>query len=163
MAENKTQPTDVDPEVFLNSVEHPQRRADGLALLELMNAETGLKPEMWGESMVGYGRYRYRYASGRVGEWPVVGFSPRKQSLTVYLTQGAAEYEELLSRLGKHKTGVGCLYINKLADVDTAVLRELVRRSVEHAARVHHPEYARGGGPFRPALYVIFRHISALH
>jgi hypothetical protein len=140
MAENKTLPTETDPLVFLNSVEHPQRRADGLALYAIMKAETGLPPVLWGDSMVGYGRYRYRYASGREGEWPVVAFSPRKQSLTLYLTQGAAEYGALLAGLGKHKTGVGCVYINKLADVDEAVLRELIRTSMMQAAEVQQPD-----------------------
>ncbi|GLB66581.1 hypothetical protein AHIS1636_10200 [Arthrobacter mangrovi] len=126
MAENKTAPTDVPVDEFLAGIEHPVRRADGEALLELMRQVTGEDPLMWGPSMVGFGSYHYRYASGREGDALAVGFSPRKASLALYGLTYAPESAQLLARLGKHKTGAACLYINKLADVDPEVLRELV-------------------------------------
>jgi hypothetical protein len=132
MAELKTKKTDASVLEFLNAVEHDKRRTDGLALLELMRDVTAEEPAMWGPSIVGFGSYQYEYASGRTGEWPVVGFSPRKRSLTVYITPGLEQYEPLLEKLGKYRTGKGCLYINKLEDVDEQVLRELIRQSVAH-------------------------------
>ena len=92
---------------------------------------------MWGPSIVGFGTYRYQYASGQRGEWPVVGFSPRKRNLTLYIMSGFDRYDDLLSKLGKYKTGKSCLYINKLADVDQEILRELVRQSVDHVRATH--------------------------
>ena len=133
MAENKTQKTGASVEEFLASVESRTRREDALRLLELMRAVTGLEPEMWGPSIVGFGDYHYRYESGREGDFFLIGFSPRKQSLSLYIMAGFDSYDRLLSRLGKHRKGAACLYINKLADVDTDVLRELVRQSFEHA------------------------------
>jgi hypothetical protein len=126
MAENKTAPTDVPVDEFLAGVEHPVRRADGEALLDLMHHYTGEEPLMWGPSMVGFGSYHYKYASGREGDSLAVGFSPRKGNLALYGLTYAPGSAELLARLGKHKTGAACLYINKLADVDLDVLRELV-------------------------------------
>ena len=132
MAENKTQPTDADVEAFLNAVDNERRRADSFAILKMMQEVTGEEPVMWGPSIVGFGSVHYKYASGREGDMGLTGFSPRKAYLTIYITDGFDKYSDLLSRLGKHKTSVSCLYINKLADVDQDVLRELVRRSVEH-------------------------------
>lgn len=132
MSENKTRPTNQDVVAFLNSVEHKTRREDGLALLNMMVEETGEEAVMWGSSIVGFGSYHYQYASGREGDMPLVGFSPRKQSMTVYIMPGFDEYEDLLASLGKHKIGKSCLYVNKLADVDENVLRRLIRQSVEH-------------------------------
>ena len=117
---------------FLNSVEHNKRREDGLEILDLMKEVTGEEPAMWGDSIVGFGDYTYKYASGRTGQWMLVGFSPRKQNLTLYIMDGFDGYAELLGKLGKHKTGKSCLYINKLEDVDQDVLRELVQKSVSH-------------------------------
>jgi hypothetical protein len=128
----KTQKTNASVEPFLNSVENERKRADSFAILELMREVTGEEPAMWGDSIVGFGSYHYRYASGREGNWFVVGFSPRKQNLTLYIMSGFDAYESLLQRLGKFRTGKSCLYINKLADVDIGVLRELVERSVAH-------------------------------
>jgi hypothetical protein len=102
-----------------------------------MREITGVEPVLWGPSIIGFGTYTYKYASGREGEWPVVGFAPRKRALTLYIMDGFDEYESLLARLGKVKTGKACLYINKLADVDQETLRELVRRSVEHVRATH--------------------------
>jgi hypothetical protein len=126
MTENKTAPTDVPVEEFLAGIEHPIRRADGEALLGLIHEVTGEEPLMWGPSMVGFGRYHYKYASGREGDALAVGFSPRKANLALYGLTYAPESAHLLRQLGKHKTGAACLYVNKLADVDLDVLRELV-------------------------------------
>ena len=131
MSEPKTKPTDVRVEDFLNAVEHPQRKEDGFELLRIMGDITKEKPVMWGPSIIGFGSYHYKYESGREGDMPLTGFSPRKQSLTVYIMPGFDEYEEILGRLGKHRIGKSCLYINKLADVDISVLKELIAKSVE--------------------------------
>jgi hypothetical protein len=135
MAELKTKPTDESVEDFLNSVENDRRREDSLKVLELMKEVTGEAPKMWGSSIVGFGSYCYQYASGRVGEWMAVGFSPRKQSLTLYIMDGFGEYDALLGDLGKHRTGKSCLYINKLDDVNMEVLRDLVQKSFAHVAK----------------------------
>ncbi len=132
MAENKTRPTDQDVMDFLNRVDHQTRREDGLALLRIMEEITGEDAVMWGSSIVGFGSYHYQYESGREGDMPLVGFSPRKQNMTLYIMPGFDDYEALLAGLGKHKIGKSCLYVNKLADVDEAVLRRLIRRSYEH-------------------------------
>jgi len=129
MAENKTQPTGVPVEEFLAAVEHPGRRADSFELLGLMRSITGQEAVMWGPSIVGFGSYHYRYASGRKSDWMALGFAPRKGRLTLYLMDGFGGYEELLARLGKHSTGKSCLHVKRLQDVDLDVLREMVRRS----------------------------------
>ena len=138
MAELKTRPQGGadDVKAFLAVIPDPKRRADAETVLTLMREVTGKPPQLWGGSIVGFGSYHYKYASGREGDWFLTGFSPRKQALTLYIMAGFARYEALLSKLGKHKTGKACLYVNKLADVDLAVLRELVRASVEHLARL---------------------------
>jgi len=132
MAELKTKPTDASVEAFLNSVEPEKKRQDSFAILELMREVTGEEPIMWGSSIIGFGSYHYKYASGREANWMLVGFAPRKQALTLYIMSGFEGYDELMANLGKHKTGKSCLYINKLDDVDRDTLRELVRQSVEH-------------------------------
>jgi hypothetical protein len=142
--ELKTKPTEASVIEFLNSVDNDRRRADALALLELMRAVTGEEPKMWGPSIVGFGSYRYRYRSGHGGDWFLTGFSPRKQSMTVYLLAGLDEQQELLNRLGKHKTGKGCLYINNLQDVDLATLRQLIQESVAQARRMDTAATPRG-------------------
>ncbi|MEM8920553.1 MAG: DUF1801 domain-containing protein [Pseudomonadota bacterium] len=128
----KTSATNADVQAFLNSIEPDRRREDGLKLLDFMNRVTGLAPKMWGPSMVGYGRYAYKYESGREGEYFLTGFSPRKSSLTVYVMPGYRDLAEPLSRLGKHKLGKSCLYINKLSDVEMDVLEEIVREGVAY-------------------------------
>ncbi|NUM44005.1 MAG: DUF1801 domain-containing protein [Anaerolineales bacterium] len=135
MPELKTQKNDASVEAFLNSVEDEKKRQDSYAILELMKEVTGADPVMWGTSIIGFGNYHYKYASGREGDWMVAGFSPRKQNLTVYLTSGIAQYGELLEKLGKYTTGKGCLYIKKLEHVNLDVLRELVKQSVENLAK----------------------------
>jgi hypothetical protein len=129
--ENKTKPTAVSPLQFVKDVEHPQRRADGLELLKLFSDVTGEKPVMWGPTIVGYGKISYRYATGHSGEVCMVGFSPRKANLVFYVgTNGASKLQ--LAKLGKHRTsGGGCLYINKLDDVDREVLRQLIKDGYE--------------------------------
>jgi hypothetical protein len=103
--------------------------------MKIMERVTKARPKMWGGSMVGYGKYRYKYASGREGEWFTAGFSPRVQSLTLYIMSGFREYNALMKRLGKHKTGKSCLYVKRLEDVDLNVLEELIERSVRHVER----------------------------
>jgi hypothetical protein len=134
MAELKTKPGDDSVEAFLNSVEDDQKREDAFALLTLMKEVTGEEPTMWGDSIVGFGSYHYRYASGREGDWFLTGFSPRKRNLSLYIMAGFDEYDDLLAKLGKFKTGKSCLYLKRLEDVDVEVLRELVRQSAEHVA-----------------------------
>ncbi len=135
MSDLKTRPTDASVEAFIDAVDHPRRREDAHILLDLMRRVTGEKPVMWGPAIVGFGRYSYRYASGKEYDWPIVGFSPRKQNLSIYILLGFGECGDQLSRLGKHKTGKSCLYINKLADVDMDVLETLVRTTVAEMKR----------------------------
>lgn len=131
MAELKTQRTNVPVEQFLDSVEDPKRREEGKVLHVLFQESTNEEPAMWGSSIVGYGSYHYKSTrSKQEGDWPLTGFSPRKQNLSLYIMPGFDRYTDLLSKLGKHKTSVGCLYIKKLVDIDTEVLKELIRRSV---------------------------------
>ena len=132
--ENKTRQTDLDPRAFIESVEHETRRADGLTLLETFGRVTGLAPRMWGPSIIGYGRYAYTYDTGRSGEFMLTGFSPRKSNLSLHILPGYryGDMGELLSRLGKHKTGKSCLYINKLADVDMGALEEIIADGVAY-------------------------------
>ena len=137
MSEPKTKPTDESVVAFLDAVEKDKQREDSFAIMELMREVTGEEPEMWGPSIVGYGRYSYKYASGREGEWMLVGFSPRKQNLTLYIMSGFDAYDDLLSKLGKYSTGKSCLYIKKLEDVDQDVLKELVRESVDHMKKTN--------------------------
>ena len=135
MSELKTIRNDGDVMAFLNSIENPQKRQDSLAILELMQEVTGEPPVMWGDSIVGFGSYHYKYASGREGDWLATGFSPRKQAITLYIMPGFERYGELMARLGKHSIGKSCLYIKKLADIDLATLRALVRLSVEEISK----------------------------
>lgn len=132
MSEPKTKPTDQSVLDFLNRIENDSRRQDCLTVLALMKDVTGEEPRMWGESIVGFGSYHYQGKSGREGDWMLVGFSPRKQNLTLYIIAGFDQHDALLSRLGKFKTGKSCLYLNKLTDVDLQILRELVKQSVDH-------------------------------
>lgn len=137
MAELKTKKTDASVKEFLHRVPDERKRKDSLALAKLFQEVTGAKPTMWGPSIVGFGSYHYKYASGREGDWMLTGFSPRKQNLTLYIMAGFDGYAGLLKKLGKFKTGKSCLYINRLDDVDQTTLRELVRQSVDHMRRSH--------------------------
>ena len=132
MAELKTQENDASVDDYLNSVEDEKKREASFRVKELMEDVTGEEARMWGDSIVGFGHYKYKYASGREGEWMLVGFAPRKKNLTLYIMSGFDEYDDLLGKLGKHSTGKSCLYIKKLEDVDQDVLRDLVSKSVEH-------------------------------
>ena len=133
MAETKTKPTEVTPESFIEAVDHPGKREDGKVLDALFRKVTGEAPKMWGPTIVGYGQYHYRYDSGHEGDICRVGFSPRKAKHSLYLMCGSpkeeAQFAPLLARLGKYSRGKGCLYVNKLADIDLAVLEEMVALS----------------------------------
>jgi hypothetical protein len=131
MTELKTKVNDASVEGFLNSVKDEQTREDCFEILKIMKQVTREEPKMWGASIVGFGSYHYKDASGREGDWMLTGFSPRKQNLTLYLMGGFDAQADLLKKLGKHKTSVGCLYIKKLADVDKKVLKELIKNSVK--------------------------------
>jgi hypothetical protein len=130
MADNKTKPTQLGVATFIDALTDETRRADAKALVKLMQSATGEKPKMWGPSIVGFGSYHYKYESGREGDMPLVGFSPRKAAAVLYGVTGFSDAEALLAKLGKHTTGKGCLYIKKLADVDHKALEALVVKSV---------------------------------
>ena len=130
MAENKTKANDASVEEFLNAVPDERKRADSFRLVQIMREETGEEPVMWGDAIVGFGSYHYKYASGREGDAPLIGFSPRKANLALYITSDFDRYGALMDRLGKFTTGKACLYVKRLSDVDEATLRELVRQSV---------------------------------
>ena len=131
MAELKTKQTDRSVEEFINGISDEKTRNDCYTVLKLMQKVTGEKPKMWGSSIVGFGNYHYKYESGREGDWFLVGFSPRKQNLTLYLMYGLERLENLLKKLGKYKTGKSCLYIKSLADIDQSILKELIKQSVD--------------------------------
>ncbi len=131
MAENKTQPTHVDVSEFIAGVDHPVRCADAEALDVLFRRITGWTPRMWGPTIIGYGQYHYVYESGREGDFLATGFSPRKANLSLYIMPGDQELGDMLDRLGKHKHGKACLYVNKLADIDMRVLEEIVRAGLD--------------------------------
>jgi hypothetical protein len=134
MTENKTKPTKDSVSGFLKKVADKNRREDCFKVLKIMKDVTGEEPEMWGSSIVGFGRYHYKYESGREGDSPITGFSPRKGDLTLYIAMGFKPVSDLMARLGKHKTGKACLYIKKLDDVDLGVLKRIVEKSVKGMA-----------------------------
>jgi hypothetical protein len=131
MAELKTKPTDQSVEAFIAAIPDQGRREDCAALVKLFKRVTGQPARMWGPSIVGFGSYHYTYASGREGDWPVLAFSPRKQNLTLYLMLKYAEHGALMKKLGKHTTAKSCLYIKRLADIDTKVLEQLIAKSLK--------------------------------
>ncbi|MDE0450660.1 MAG: DUF1801 domain-containing protein [Gammaproteobacteria bacterium] len=135
MATLKTRPSDASVEAFLDSVDNEDRREDARCVIAIMRQATEEPPKMWGSRLVGFGSYHYRYASGREGDWPLTGLSPGKRNLTVYIMPGFDDYGEMLSRLGKHRTGKSCLYVNRLRDVDLNVLEEIIRQSVADMRR----------------------------
>jgi hypothetical protein len=132
MAELKTRQNDASVTAFLAALADPKQRADAKKIAAMMREATGSRPRMWGTSIVGYGSYHYVYASGQEGDWPIVGFSPRKQNISIYIMAGFSGSEKLLAKLGKHKTGKSCLYIKRLDDVDEAVLRKLIDGSISY-------------------------------
>lgn len=130
--EAKTRPTKEKVTDFLNRVPDATRREDCFVVAKMMEEITGAKPQMWGPSIVGFGTFHYKYASGREGDWPLTAFSPRKQDLTLYLSlNGYEKYNELLDQLGKHKTGKSCLYIKRLSDIHVPTLKKLIKASVK--------------------------------
>ncbi len=131
MADNKTQPTVQSPAEFIAAIEHPTRRADAQVLYAMFQDLTGWQPQMWGSSLIGFGSYHYTYESGRSGDALATGFSPRKSNLVLYIMPGYTEFASIMPRLGKYKLGKSCLYINKLADVDLDVVKELVRAGLD--------------------------------
>lgn len=137
MAELKTKLTGQDPKEFLMTIADEKKRQDSFKILALLQQVTGFEPRMWGSSIIGYGSYHYKYASGQEGSWPLTGFSPRKQNLTIYITAGFDQYNDLLKRLGKYSTGKSCLYIKKIEDIDLDVFTELVKQSVDHMVKTN--------------------------
>lgn len=131
MAEAKTKPTKASVTQFLNKIPDAARREDCFAIAKMMEEITGSKPQMWGPSIVGFGTWSYKYASGHEGDWPVAAFSPRKTDLTVYLTIGFEKYDELLGRLGKHRKSKSCLYIKRLSDIHVPTLKKLIKASIK--------------------------------
>jgi hypothetical protein len=137
LVEIKTKPTAASVDVFINSVGDEQKRNDCITLIEMMKKATGKEPVLWGSSLIGFGNKRYKSpATGREVDWLLIGFSPRKANLSLYLSMDIKKHAATLEKLGKHKTGVGCLYINKLADVDLKVLRGLIDASVKHGKEI---------------------------
>jgi len=136
-SEPKTKATEVSPNDFIAAMEDGPRKADAEVLLKWMTKVTGLKPKMWGPSIIGFGRYAYTYDSGHSGEMCMTGFSPRKANLVLYILPGYTDISGKLARLGKHKIGKSCLYINKLADVDIKVLEEIVQFGLAHVRKTH--------------------------
>lgn len=135
MAELKTKKTEASVEDFLNGLPSEQTRKDCFEIAKIMKQVTKADPKMWGSSIIGFGSQHLKYASGRELDWMIIGFSPRKQNLTLYVSGSLDTYADLLGKLGKHKTGAGCLYIKTLKDVDTKVLKELIKQSVKTATK----------------------------
>lgn len=131
MSENKTQPTEQSVKSFINSLDDEQKIADSNALIDLMKEVTGCEPKMWGPSIIGFDQYHYKYESGREGNFLKIGFSPRKREFSIYLMCSFDKNEELMKKLGKHRTGKSCLYVKRLEDINMDVLRELVLESVK--------------------------------
>ena len=136
MGELKTKPTNASVEKFLNQVPDETRREDCFKVAQIMEDITGEKPTMWGSSIVGFGSYHYKYASGQEGDWPITGFSPRKRDLTIYIMPGFAEHRELMEQLGKHSTGKSCLYIKRLSDIHVPTLNKLIRESIKRMKQI---------------------------
>lgn len=131
MVEPKTKPTNQSVKDFLNQISDEERRADCFQVANIMEEITGEKPKMWGPSIVGFGTYHYKYASGHEGDWPVAAFSPRKKDLTLYLMVGFEKRAKLMEKLGKHSTGKSCLYIKRLSDIHVPTLRKLIKMSIK--------------------------------
>ena len=137
MAELKTAPTGASVTKFIEAIDDAAGRRGARTLVRMMRKVTQAPPKMWGPSIVGFGTYRYRYLSGREGDWMLTGFSPRKREFSIYIMSGFDEHAELLARLGPHRTGRSCLYVKRLGDIDAGVLEELVSRSVAHLRRTY--------------------------
>lgn len=137
MTELKTQVNDADVMEFLHQIEDEAKQKDALRVLEMMKEITGEPAKMWGKSIVGFGTYHYKYASGREGDWMATAFSPRKANLTIYIMPGFEKYPELMEKLGKYKTGRSCLYLKKLEDVDEKILRKLIKKGYEDIRKMY--------------------------
>jgi hypothetical protein len=137
MSEPKTKPTPASVDAFIDAIADEARRSDCREVIRLMSRITGKPPVLWGSSIIGFDTYHYAYASGHSGDWPIVGFSPRKNDLTLYIMSGFDRYDDLMLQLGKHKTGKSCLYLKKLSDVDAEVLEDLIRESVHFMRKTH--------------------------
>ncbi len=131
MSDLKTTPNELSVDDFIDAIESEQKRDDSRALLKIMKEITGDAPTMWGTSIIGFGKYHFRYESGREGDWMVAGFSPRKQNLTIYMMGGFENQSDLLTKIGKVKSSVGCLYVKKLVDIDLQILKEMIQLSVD--------------------------------
>ncbi|GIO87207.1 hypothetical protein J25TS5_41390 [Paenibacillus faecis] len=140
MYKPKTKETDRDVLEFIESVEHPGKRRDALQLLTIFKETTGCSAKMWGPSIIGFGSYHYKYASGHEGDAPLVGFSPRKSKISLYFATGDPEREELLQQFGKHTAGKGCVYINKVEDIRIEILEALIRQSVDFLRKTYPQE-----------------------
>ena len=139
MSELKTKLTQASVDDFLNAIPDAQIRQDCWAIVEIMQEATQAPPQMWGASIVGFGSYHYKYASGREADWMLTGFAPRKQNITLYIMAGFEPYDQMLAQLGKHTCGKSCLYIKRLADIDLPTLKQLVHASVEHMRAANPP------------------------
>jgi hypothetical protein len=144
MSEMKTKPTDQSVKEFLNKISDEQRREDCLAVARIMEEITGEKPKMWGPSLVGFGSYHYKYASGREGDWPLTSFSPRKKDITLYIMMGFESHADLMEKLGKHSVGRSCLYIKRLSDIHLPTLKKLIKTSVKKTKDYRKAEAAKG-------------------
>ena len=140
MAELKTKLNDASVDDFLNSIKDEQARQDCQTIAEIMRKATNAEPKMWGSSIVGFGSYHYKYASGREGDWMLTAFSPRKQNITLYIYGGFEGRDEMLAELGKHSCGKGCVYIKRLSDVHLPTLKKLIKASVNHMLKTNPPE-----------------------
>ena len=137
MADNKTLPNNASVKDFITKVEHKRRKQDAETLLDFMNEITGLQPVMWGDSIIGYGKYHYQYKSGHQGDYFLTGFSPRKTAMTIYIMPGFNKHEKQLKKLGKYKNSVSCLYITNLDNIDMNVLREIIEDSIKHMKEIY--------------------------
>ena len=136
MTQNKTVQTNASVDEFIASITHPTRRQDAAVLVDLFSNVTEFAPKMWGDSIVGFGQYHYRYATGREGDFLATGFSPRKSNLSIYIMPGYGDFSDILHNLGKHKLGKSCLYVNKLADIDLDVLAQLITAGLERLDQI---------------------------
>lgn len=138
MTELKTQPTRESVRSFLNSIDEETQRNDSFEISDMMKDITGAEPRMWGPGIIGFGSYHYKYKSGREADWFLTGFSPRKNNISLYIMNGFGGYDELLSKLGRHKIGKACLYIKKLSDIDKKGLYGMIHQSVQYLIHKHH-------------------------
>jgi len=130
MSELKTKPTDKDVNEYLNKIENVKKREDCYKLLAIMNDITKEKPVIWGDSIIGFGKYHYIYKTKREGDWPIIGFAPRKKNISIYIMSGFSMHKEIMENLGKYKIGKSCLYINKLEDINQEMLKNLIKESI---------------------------------